>query len=458
MKVVILGGGQVGFNIARYLSGEDNDITIVDQSGELLRKLSDSIDIQPVVGYASHPDVLERAGLYEADLLIAVTASDEVNIVACEVANSLFKVPKKIARIRNQSYLDPNLHWLFNPDRISIDHIISPESEVACTISRSLQVTGAFDVKSIDSGEVKIVGVRCDHPSAILNTPLKFLPSHFPKLEFMIACIYRNGQMFIPSGEEKILLGDEVYFIAHQNYIPEIMRHFHQDSIYGKRILIVGAGSIGLALAQEMETNAAHQTTKIIERKATRAELVARQLRHTEVLCGDALDAEILTEANIHETDTIVCVTEDDKVNILAALLAKQQGASRALILLNNMDYASLVTSLGIDAVISPHAITVSTILQYVRQGQIRSVHSLKDGEVEIIEAEAKETTNVVGLTLEDITIRGQIEVAGLYRSDQFFIMPSKTTIRVGDRLILAVTEASVPKVERLFAERPGYL
>ncbi|MBW8308683.1 MAG: Trk system potassium transporter TrkA [Candidatus Paracaedibacteraceae bacterium] len=458
MKVVILGGGQVGFNIARYLSGEDNDITIVDQSGELLRKLSDSIDIQPVVGYASHPDVLERAGLYEADLLIAVTASDEVNIVACEVANSLFKVPKKIARIRNQSYLDPNLHWLFNPDRISIDHIISPESEVARTISRSLQVVGAFDVKSIDSGDVKIVGVRCGHPSVILNTPLKFLPSHFPKLEFMIACIYRNRQMFIPSGEEKILLGDEVYFIAHQNYIPEIMRHFHQDSLYGKRTLIVGAGSIGLALAQEMETTASHQTAKIIERKAMRAEVVARQLRHTEVLCGDALDAEILTEANITETDTIVCVTEDDKVNILAALLAKQQGASRALILLNNMDYAPLVTSLGIDAVISPHAITVSTILQYVRQGQIRSVHSLKDGEIEIIEAEAKETTNVVGLTLEDITIRGQIEVAGLYRSDQFFIMPSKTTIRVGDRLVLVVTGASVPKVERLFAERPGYL
>lgn len=458
MKVVILGGGQVGFNIARYLSGENNDITMVDQSGELLRKLSDSIDIQPVVGYASHPDVLEKAGLYEADLLIAVTASDEVNIVACEVANSLFKVPKKIARIRNKSYLDPNLHWLFDPDRISIDHIISPESEVAQTISSSLQVMGAFDVKSIGSDEVKIVGVRCEHPSAILNTPLKFLPSLFPKLEFMIACIYRQDSMFIPSGEDKILIGDEVYFVAHQNYIPEIMRHIHQDSIYGKRTLIVGAGSIGLALAQEMEATLTQQTTKIIERNAARAEFVARQLRQTEILCGDALDAEILTEANIIETDTIVCVTEDDKVNILAALLAKQEGATRALILLNNMDYAPLVTSLGVDAIISPHAITVSTILKYVRQGQIRAVHSLKEGQIEIIEAEAKETTNVVGLTLEDITIRDQIEVAGLYRSGQFFIMPSKTTIRVGDRLILVVAEASVPKVERLFAQRPGYL
>lgn len=458
MKVVILGGGQVGFNIARYLSGEDNDITIVDQSGELLRKLSDSIDIQPIVGYASHPDVLERAGLYEADLLIAVTASDEINIVACEIANSLFKVPKKIARIRHQSYLDPNINWLFNPERISIDHIISPETEVARTISRSLQVMGAFDVKSMAGDDVKIIGVRCDHPSVILNTPLKFMPSLFPKLDFMVACISRDGKIFIPSAQDKILLGDEIYFIAHQSHIPELMRHVHQDSIYGKRTLIVGAGSIGLSLAQELETIPGMQDIKVIERSPQRAEIVARQLRQTEVLCGDALDSEILTEANIHEVDTIVCVTEDDKVNILASLLAKQEGATRALILLNNMDYSPLVTSLGVDAVVSPHSITVSTILQYVRQGQIRSVHSLRDGEIEIIEAEAKETTNVIGLSLEDITIRGQIQVAGLYRGDQFFILPNKTTIRVGDRLVLVVTEGAIPKVERLFAQRPGYL
>lgn len=458
MKVVILGGGQVGFNIARYLSGEDNDITVVDQSAELLRKLSDSIDIQPVVGYASHPDVLERAGLYEADLLIAVTASDEVNIVACEIANSLFKVPKKIARIRSQSYLDPNLNWLFNPDHVAIDHIISPETEVARTISRSLQVMGAFDVKPVGNDEVKIVGVRCEHPSAILNTPLKFLPSLFPTLEFIIACIYRDAELFIPSGEDKIILGDEIYFIAHQKYIPEIMQHVHQDSGYGRQILIIGGGSIGLALAQEIESIIPQQTAKIIERNVQRAEFIARQLRRTEILCGDALDGEILGEANIHDTDTIICVTEDDKVNILAALLAKQEGADRSLVLLNNMDYAPLITSLGVDAVVSPHAITVSTILKYVRHGHIRGVHSLKDGEVEIIEAEAKETTNVVGLTLEDITIHGQIEIAGLYRGEQFFVMPRKTTIRVGDRLVLVVTEASVPKIERLFAQRPRYL
>ncbi|MBX3487388.1 MAG: Trk system potassium transporter TrkA [Candidatus Paracaedibacteraceae bacterium] len=457
MKVVILGGGQVGFNIARYLSGEDNDITIVDQSAELLRRLSDSIDIQPIVGYASHPDVLEKAGLYEADLLIAVTASDEVNIVACEVANSLFKVPKKIARIRNQSYLDPNLQWMFAAQRISIDHIISPEKEIALSIGRSLSVMGAFDVKSLE-GNVSAVGVRCDQPSPILNTPLKFLPTLLPNLEFMISCIYRDGRFFIPSGDDKLLLEDELYFVAHQDVIPVVMQQFYHDPDYTHTTLIVGAGSIGLALAQEIEASSHHNEIKIIERNAQRAEIVARQLRKTEILCGDALDGEILSEANINETDTIICVTEDDKVNILAALLAKKEGATRALILLNNMDYAPLVTSLGIDAVISPHAITVSSILKYVRQGQIRSVHSLKDGEIEIIEALATETTSIVGLPIEDIIIRGQIEVAGLYRNDQFYIRPTKTSIRVGDRLVLVVAEPSVAKIERLFAARPGYL
>lgn len=459
MKVVILGGGQVGYNIAKYLSGEDNDITIVDQSAELLRRLSDTIDIQPIVGYASHPDVLERAGLYEADLMIAVTASDEVNIVACEVANSVFKVPKKIARIRNQSYLDPSLQWMFSTQRISIDHIISPEKEIAKSISRSLSVMGAFDVKSLE-GNVSAVGVRCDQASPILNTPLKFLPTMMVDLDFVIAGIYRDGRFFIPSGDDKFLMGDEVYFIAHQNVVPLVMQQFFHDSDYARahRTLIVGAGSVGLALAQVMESSAHSPEIKIIERNPQRAETVARQLRKTEILCGDALDTEILSEANIQEADSIICVTEDDKVNILASLLAKKDAGARALILLNNMDYAPLVSSLGIDAIISPNAITVSSILKFVRQGQIRSVYSLKDGEIEIIEATATETTNVIGLTLDDITIRGQIIVAGIYRGDQFYCRPSKTTIRVGDRLILVVAERSVPKIERLFADRPGYL
>lgn len=458
MKVVILGAGTVGFNIARYLATRDNDVTVVDQSEVLLKRISDTIDIQPVVGYASHPDVLAKAGVEEADLLIALTLSDEVNIVACEVVNSLYTVPKKIARIRNQSYLSPALNRMFGVEKIAIDYIISPESEVAKTICRSLRVMGAFDVKSLWDEEIKIFGLRCDTPSVMLNTPLRLLPGLFPRLNFMVACLYREGELFIPSGNDQILLHDEVYLVATPSQIHEIMNHFHYNYEIGKRALIIGGGSIGLTLAMEIEENLPQVAVKIIERDPIRAEYIARHLREAEVMCGDGLDVDVLKESGVQDMDTVISVTEDDKVNILSSLLVKREGARRTITLLNNMDYSSLVTSLGIDAIVSPHAITVSTILQYIRQGHVQSVHSLKDGEVEIIETEVQETSNIIGLTIEDINIKGKIQIASLLRQNDMIILPSKTTIRAGDRLILVVAKDVVEKIERLFAPRPGYL
>lgn len=458
MKVVILGAGRVGYNIARYLATEENNVTIVDESSELLQRISDTIDVQPVLGYASHPDVLDRAGVSDADLLIALTGSDEVNIVACQVADTLFNVPKKIARIRHQSYLDASLDSMFSPENLAIDHIISPEAEVAKTISRSLRVMGAFDVKSLWNDTIKIVGIRCQYSSPMLNTPLRLLPGLFPRLDFMVACIYRDEELFVPKSDEQIYLNDEIYIVAKTNDIQEIMKQFHQDQETGKQAVIIGGGSIGLTLALEIEKKLPYVNLKIIERDPKRAEYVARQLDFSEVLCGDGLDGEILSEAGIQDVQTVIAVTEDDKVNILASLLVKREGAERSMTLLNNMDYADLVTSMGIDAIISPHAITVSSILQYVRQGQIHSVHSLRDGQVEVIEAEARETTHVVGLTVEDISIKGKIVVVGLQRDDQSYVIPPKTTIRVRDRLILVVAKDSVAKVEHLFAKRPGYL
>lgn len=458
MKVVIAGAGRVGFNLAKYLAVGDNDVTIIDKSEDLLRRISDSIDVQPIVGYASHPEVLERAGAPEADLFVAVTASDEINIVACEVANSLFNVPKKIARIRNQSYLDPNWANLFRPAHLAIDYIISPEVEVAKAISRSVRVHGAFDVTPLLDGNVKMVGVRCGQLSQMLNTPLRHVPGLFPKLYFVIACIYRNGELFIPSGDEKILLDDEVYFIAHPDQIPQIMEAFNFQAHYGRRVLIMGGGSIGLTLALEIEKSLKSFSAKIIEKNPTRAEYVARQLKTTEVLCGDVLDVNLLQEANVRDAETIISVTDDDKVNILASLLAKKEGGMRAMTLLNNMDYSSLVLSMGVDAIISPHSITVSSILRYVRQGQVRSVHSVRNGDVEVIEAEAQDSSNVIGLSLADISLKGQVMVAGLKRDSQTFILPPKTTIRVGDRLILVVGKDSISKIERLFAPRLSFL
>ncbi|WP_032113073.1 Trk system potassium transporter TrkA [Candidatus Paracaedibacter symbiosus] len=458
MKVVIAGAGRVGFNLAKYLAVGANDVTIIDKSEDLLRRISDAIDVQPIVGYASHPEVLERAGAPEADLFVAVTASDEVNIVACEVANSLFNVQKKIARIRNQSYLDPDWVNLFRPAHLAIDYIISPEVEVAKAISRSIRVQGAFDVIPLLGEDLKMVGVRCGQLSQILNTPLRLIPNLFAKLDFIIACIYRGGDLFIPSGDEHLLLNDEVYFIAHRDQIHQIMEAFNFQHHYGRRVLIMGGGSIGLTLAAEIEKTLKNFQTKVIEKNPQRAEYVARQLKTTEVLCGDVLDVELLKEANIQEAETIISVTQDDKVNILASLLAKKEGAIRAMTLLNNMDYSSLVTSMGVDAIISPHSITVSSILQYVRQGELRSVHSLRNGDVEVIEAEAQESSNVIGLSVEDINIKGHILVAGLRRGNQTFILPPKTTVRVGDRLILVVTKETITKIERLFATRLSYL
>lgn len=458
MKVIILGAGQVGYNIARYLASEENDITVVDQSTDLLRKIGDKIDIQPVVGFASHPDILQQAGAANADLLIAVTGSDEVNIVACQIAHSLFNVDMKIARIRHQSYLNPIWSDLFHSKHLAIDVVISPEIEVARAISRSTQIVGAFDVISLIGDKVKAIGVRCAEKSPIINTPLRLLPGLFPKLNLAVICISREDTVFIPSGDDKLLVNDEVYFIAEQKDINAAMEAFDFYDQGNRRILIVGSGSIGQALASEIENTQPEVNIKIIEKDHARAESAARHLKRAEVLCGDALDYEILAEANVQNSETVVCVTDDDKVNILAALLAKRHGGGRALSLLNNMSYSSLVTSLGVDAVISPRSITVSKILQHVRQGKVRSVHSLGDGYAEIIEAETQETSHIIGLSISDITIKGSIMVAALIRGNDFILCPSKTIIRTGDRLVVIAAKESVKKVEKLFSVRPSYL
>ena len=458
MKVIILGAGQVGFNIARYLAVEENDVTIVDRSADLLRKIGDSLDVQPVVGFASHPDVLQQAGAADADLIIAVTGSDEVNVVACEVASLLFNVETKIARIRNQSYLEPDWANLFSRRNLAIDHIISPEVEVACAISRSIKVVGAFDVIQLCANQVKVIGVRCANNAPVLNTPLRMLHGLFPTLEMLVLCIVRENNIFIPGEDDQVLAGDEVYFIISPAQTDLAMTAFGFSGPTAHRVIVMGGGNIGLTLVADMEKNQPDVVTKIIEKNQLRAEYAARHLKRTEVLCGDVLDAEVLSEANVQAAETIVAVTDDDKVNILASLLAKRNGAGRALALLNNMAYASLVTSLGVDAVISPQAISVSTILQYVRQGRVRSAHSLRDGSVEVLEAEARETSHIIGLTVEDINIDGAILVAALARDNEITIAPTRTSIRVNDRLILAVSKEAVKKVERLFTTRPSYL
>jgi len=459
MKVIVLGAGQVGYSIARYLSHEENDVSVIDQSPDLLKKIGDILDVQPVIGHASHPDVLERAGARDADLLIAVTGSDEVNITACEIGQSLFQIRTKIARIRSQNYLNPDYPMLFSPHHLAIDHIISPESEVALSISRSLQIMGAFNVISLVEGNIKSIGLRCPQKAPILNTPLKRIPTLFRKLNLSVLCITRGDKVFIPDGDDQLLANDEIHILIQSDQLRDVIAAFGFSSSETRRVLIVGAGNIGLNLAHLLEQPELNTSCKIIERNPKQAELAARQLKYSEVLCGDAMDNDVLKEATPESIETVVSITEDDKVNILSSLLAKRLGATRSTALLNNMSLASFASSLGVDAVINPKSISVSTILQYIRQGRIRAIHSLRDDFAELIDAEARETTMAVGLSVGDINIEGQILVAALIRDDEYlFLPPPSTFIRMNDRLILIATKTSIRKIEKLFALRSGYL
>lgn len=458
MKVVILGAGQVGASIARYLAFEENDVSVVDYNPEVLKKISDSMDIKPVLGFASHPDVLEQAGTKDADLILAVTASDEVNIVACEVANSIFNVRTKVARIRSQHYLAPLWSHLFSPHHIAIDHIISPELEVARSIEKSIQVTGAFHVISLCGEMMRSVGMKCLEKAPILHTPLHRIPALFPHLGLGILCIIRHGKVFIPDGDDQLLPGDEIHILTRTDQTQEIAQAFGYGERESRRIIILGGGNIGLSLAKSLEVESLGMTAKLIERSPKRAELAARELKHTEILCGDGLDNDVLSEANVSTCEAVISITDDDKVNILSSLLGKNMGARRAMALLNNMNQSDFATSLGIDSVINPRSITVSSILQHIRQGRLHSIHSIRDDFAELIEAEVRESSTVVGLSVGDIVIQGEILVGALIREDEIIFMPQKSTfIRIEDKLILMATKNAIKKVEKLFAPRGAY-
>ena len=457
MKVIVCGAGQVGFNIARYLALEDNDVTVIDQSPDLVRRISDSVDVQGVVGHASHPDVLEQAGAEDADMIIAVTYADEVNMVACQVAHSLFDVPKKIARVRQQSYLDPIWANLFSRDHLPIDVIISPEIEVARAVIRRLQAPGAFEMIPLANDRVKLVGVRCEENCPVVRTPLRQLTQLFPDLNIVVVGWMRDDKAIVPKADDEMLPGDEVYFVVESEQTARAMAAFGHEESQARRLLILGGGNIGLFLAQEIERSHGWINSKLIEGNAPRAELIASRLKKTVVLQGDVLDIDILEEANVAATDTVVAVTNDDETNILASLLAKRYGAQRAITLINKSTYETLITTLGIDVVVSPRNITVSTILQHVRRGRIHSVHTLREGFGELIEAEAMETSPLVGKPLRDAKLPSSVLIGAVVRDGQVIIPRGNTVIEAKDRVVLFAAKDAVRNVEKLFSVRLEY-
>ena len=457
MRAIVCGAGQVGANIASELAGENVDVTVIDQRDELIQRLSDRLEVRAIVGHASQPDVLKAAGAADADLLIAVTLVDEVNMVACQVAHTLFDVPKKIARVRARSYLQPDWATLFARDHLPIDVIISPEIEVAHAINRRLSVPGAFDVIPLARNLLRLIGLRCTDDCPIVHTPLRQLTALFPDLNIVVVGIRRDDRPIVPSGDDQMLPGDDVYFVVETTQTMRAMAAFGHEEPEARRIVLIGGGNIGQVLAEDLEANMSGVKIRLIEIDKVRAEHVAQTCGKTMVIHGDALDPEILSEANVERADTVVAVTNDDEVNILAALLAKRSGSQRAVTLVNKLSYGPLMRPLGIDVVVNPRAITVSTILQHIRRGRIHSVHLISDDFGEIIEAEALDTSSLIGQPLREAKLPKGVIVGALVRGGGVIMARPDTTFRVGDRVIVFATKDAVKKVEKLFSVRLEY-
>lgn len=454
MKVIVCGAGQVGFNIAKHLADQNNDVTVIDQSRSLIRKISESLDVQAIVGYASDPDLLDKAGASDAELIVAVTLSDEVNMVACQVAHSLFSVPTKVARIRNQAYLKSGWRDLFSRDNMPIDVIISPELEVAKALQRRLEVPGAFNMVPFVDGKVRMIGLTLEEDCPVVDTPLRQLTELFPNLHTIVAAVYRAGRLFVPRSDDQLQVGDTIYIAVEAETTQRAMAVFGHEEKTANRIVIVGGGNIGYFLAKQLEESGKASNIKILELNTNRANWLAERLKQVVVINGDALDREILAEANIAETDTLVSVADDDEVNILSSLLAKQQGCDRAITLMNNPIYGSLVGSIGIDVALDPRETTVSSILRHIRRGRIRDLYSLFEGQAEIIEAEVLDGSGVAGKTIGQLRLHGDVKFGMVVRDGETILPQADTLLQGGDSVVILALKDAVKKIEQLFSAR----
>lgn len=450
MKIIILGAGQVGSSVAENLATEANDVTVVDIDGLRLSALRDRLDIKTVVGYAAYPSVLEQAGAADADLLLAVTNSDETNIVACEMAAALFHTPTKIARIRAAEYWDhPDL---FDAKTFPVDVLISPEALVTDYIHQLLDYPGASRVQSFADGRVSLVGMRAVQGGLMVGHQIRELRRHIPTVDTRVAAIYRRDRRVAAEGDTVIEDGDEVFFIARPEDVRTVMRELRKEEAPYRKVMIAGGGNVGLRLARLMEHD---RSIKIIDHNPKRSLYIAEQLRKTLVLRGDATDEDLLNQEGIRDTDMFIAITNDDEANILSAMLAKRLGARRSIALINRASYVDLVQSSGIDIVISPHQVTIGSILTHVRAGDVASVHSMRYGAAETIEIVAhgdRNSSKVVGRRIEELNLSSGINIGALVRGEQVIIAHHDTVIEAEDHVIVFVAEKRrVRDVEQLF-------
>jgi trk system potassium uptake protein TrkA len=452
MRVIICGAGQVGYSIASYLARENNDITIIDNNPRVIAQINDALDVNGIVGQASNPEVLSAAGANEADLIIAVSFSDEVNMVACQVAHSLFGVPKKIARIREQAYLDPAWSNLFSRAHMPIDVIISPEQVIARDIYQRLSVPGTTFVVSLAEGKAHMVGVICQEDCPIINTPLKQIETLFADLSFKIMAIVRNNAHMFPNENEQLLVGDEVYFVADTQHLVRVLAAFGHQEKEARRIVIAGGGNIGFSLAKHLKARNRDIQIKIIEFKEQRAQFLSENLENVIVLHGDSLSKDILEEASISSVETLVAVTNNDETNILGSLLAKQFGCERVITLVSNHSYTPLIGPLRIDSMVSPKATIVATIMQHVRRGRIKGLHNILEGFAEVIEAEVSESSVLANQAIHEIVLPEDIYIGAIIRSDGVYMPKPNEIIRAGDIMIMMAAQRQAQILEKMFS------
>ena len=452
MRVIVCGAGQVGSAIARHLATEGIDVTVIDASPEQARRVDESYDVRGMVGHASHPEVLERAGAQDADMLIAVTRSDEVNMVACQVAYSLFNVSRRIARIRHSGYLERRRHSLYASDQMPIDVIISPELEVASGIERRLRTPGAFDTVPLAEGRVQLLGIHCNSGAcSLIGHPLNELKALLPDAGLVVLAVVRNGQAFVPHGHDRIERGDDVYVVTDTRHVDRIMRFLGHEEEIARRVIIVGGGNVGLNLAKRLAGSAPATSLRIIESVRGRAEFISQELgERAIVLHGDALDRETLIEANVEDAETIIAVTNDDETNIFASVLAKREGCARAITLVNKSSYEPLLPTLGIDTVVAPNTITISSILRHVRHRSVSALYTLREDFGEVIEATAQPGSRLVGGSIREVGVPEGMLIGAIVRDDRVIIPTSSTTIEAGDRVIAVVTYRALRKAEAL--------
>ena len=453
MNIIICGAGKVGFSISQQLSAQGHSITVIDQSSEDIKKINDALDVKGIVGRATLPSVLENAGAEKADMIIAVTRNDETNMVVCQLASSLFNISKKIARIRTKDFLEGKRHKLYSKSNIPIDVIISPEIEVAKSLFRRLEAPGALDNVPFANNKLKMLEILIEKKCPIINIPLKKLTEKFPNFKANILGAVRKDKFLILKKEDKILEGDQVYVVVSTDQLNDILKTFGHEEKISKKILIIGGGNIGFNLAKMLENNFDDMRVKIIEKNKARAEEIANELSSSIVINGDGLDEEILKEANLEETETVLALTNDDENNIMACVLAEKSGLQkRTLAITNKSNYNLLQSSLNIDDLIDPRMTTVSRILEQVHRGSIGSVYSLLDGEYEFLEAKVSEKSELIEKKIKDSNLPETIRIGAIVRKDKVIIPKSSLIFEKDDLVVLLVHRDNLKDIENIFS------